>query len=54
MAKKKMTEAQKRKARNEYSRKWKRAHSKKVLQWNQAWRKKQAKTKKKAGLRKAA
>lgn len=34
---KKLTAEQKRKARNEYSRKWKLAHKKDVQRWNREW-----------------
>lgn len=44
-SKKKMTAEQKRKARNEYSRKWKKAHAKQVKQWNKEWRQAQKKIK---------
>lgn len=45
-SKKKMTEKQKREARNAYSRKWKKAHAKQVKQWNKEWRDAQKKVKK--------
>lgn len=50
---KKMTAEQKRIARNEYSRKWKLAHAKKVKQWNSAWQAAQKKTSKKKTAKKA-
>ena len=43
---KKMTAEQKRKARNEYSRKWKAEHKVKVAKWNADWQKAQKKAKK--------
>lgn len=44
---KKLTEKE-RKARNEYSRKWKAAHAAKVKKWNKAWLADQKKPKAKA------
>jgi hypothetical protein len=48
--KKPMTEEQKRIARNEYSRKWKKEHKAKVAKWNKDWHmaQKKKKSKKKA------
>lgn len=51
---KKMTAEQKRIARNEYSRKWKLAHAKKVKMWNANWQAKQKKTPKKKAVKKTA
>lgn len=45
---KKLTAEQKRKARNEYSRKWKLAHKKDVQRWNKEWADAQKKGKKKS------
>lgn len=54
MVTKKLTEKQKREKRNEYSRKWKAAHAKKVKMWNKAWADKQKKSSKKKAVKKTA
>lgn len=51
---KKLTAEQKRKARNEYSRKWKLAHKKDVQRWNREWAASQKKGKSKQKAKKAA
>lgn len=52
-----MTKAEaerRRKARNEYSRKWKKAHPKQVKKWNSEWLAAQKRVAKKAGKKKPA
>ncbi len=52
--KKPMTEEQKRLARNEYSRKWKKAHKAEVAKWNKDWQDKQKKAAKKPAKKKSS
>lgn len=51
-AKKPLTAEQKRIARNEYSRKWKKAHAKQVAKWNREWHEAQVKVAKKKKAKK--